>query len=923
MQVPADPSRWRRAADLIGRRAETALLDQLIATVRSGDSQALVVHGEPGVGKTALLDYLAVQARGYRVTRSSGVQSEMELPFAGLHQLWAPLLDRLDDLPEPQAGALRTAFGIDAGPAPDRFLVGLAGLSLLSICAQDQPLLCLVDDYQWLDGASAQVLAFVARRLGTESVGLIVSTRSVSAELKDRPELVVGGLAPVEAGALLDSVLTAPVDTRVREQLIAETQGNPLALLELPRGFTPAQLAGGFGLPGAGALTGKIEESFARRAAAAPEAARWLLLIAATDPSGDTALVWRAATTLDITTDAATPAVATGLVELDTRVRFHHPLARSAVYRSATLQQQQRVHQALAQATDGNLDPDRRAWHRAQAAPGPDEDIATELEHSADRARARGGLPAAAAFLLRAATLTLDPARRATRALAAAQTHLQAGSFGAADDLLAMAGTGPLTDLQHAQTDLIRAHLAFATNRGSDAPPLLLRAAKHLQASNPQLSRITYLDALSAAIFAGRLATPGGGVLAVARAAGTAPPAPSPGVPDLLLDGTAATFNGGYAAGLPTLRRALHEVGTGMPTEEELRWLWLASTTALRIWDDERWDVLSARYLELARHVGALGDLPLALTSRAFLLLFCGDLDAAAPMADEAQAIKESVGTALAPYIALGVAAFRGSEQAADLYDTMVQGVTERGEGVGIAIAGWAKALLCNSLCRYGDALAVAQLATAYVDDPGTQIWPLVELIEAAVRTGETDAAVTAFDRYAELTSASGSDWALGLQARCQALLSTGEHAEDLYKEAIERLDRTRMRVDQARARLLYGEWLRRERRHNEAREQLRTAHTQFDTMGMTAFAARTTRELRAAGGAVRKRVDASRYDDLTPQEVQIARMARDGLSNPEIAGRLFISPHTVQYHLRKVFTKLDVTSRTQLELVLRQGPGA
>lgn len=923
MRLPVDLSRWRRAAELVGRRAECSFLDRLIATVRSGNSQALVVHGEPGVGKTALLEYLAVQALGYRLVRSGGVQSEMELPFAGLHQLCVPLLERLDDLPEPQAGALRTAFGLESGPPPDRFLVGLATLSLLSVTAEDQPLLCLVDDYQWLDGASAQVIAFVARRLDAESVALVVATRSLSEELAGLPELQVSGLPVADAGALLDTVLTGPVDAAVRDQLVSETRGNPLALLELPREFTAAQLAGGFGLPAAGPLSGRIEESFARRAAGLDESAGQLLLVAAADPSGDAALVWRAATTLGIDSSAANPAVETGLLELGARVRFRHPLARSAIYHSATLQQRQQVHDALARATDPQVDPDRRAWHQAQAAAGPDEHIAAELERSAGRARARGGLPAAAAFLLRAATLTLDPGHRATRALAAAETHLQAGSYDAAYDLLTMAEAGPLTDHQRAHTDLIRAHLAFVTNRGKDAPPLLLRAAKHLQPIDPQLSRTTYLDALSAAIFAGRLATPGGDIVAVAQAAGTAPRASAPRVPDLLLAGTAANLNDGYAASLPTLREALRQVDASKPAEEELRWLWLACTSALRVWDDERWDVLSARHLKLAREVGALSELPLALTSRAYLLLFQGKLDAAEAMADEEQAIKESAGTALAPYIALGVAAFRGGEdRMSELHGAMVPGVTQRGEGVGITFAEWARALLYNSLRRYSDALCAAQRATEYLPDLGSAIWPLVELVEAAVRSDEQDAAVDAYDRLAEMTAASGTDWALGLQLRSQALLSNDDVAENLFRESIERLDRTMLRVDLARAHLLYGEWLRRERRHNQAREQLRTAHTMFETMGLTAFTERTAHELRAAGGAASKRVDASRYDDLTAQEAQIARMARDGLSNPEIAGRLFISTHTVQYHLRKVYTKLGVTSRKQLELVLRPSHG-
>jgi DNA-binding CsgD family transcriptional regulator/tetratricopeptide (TPR) repeat protein len=924
VRVPADLSRWRRAAELIGRRAECVLLDQIIGAVRSGQSQALVVHGEPGVGKTALLDYLAVQALGYRVVRSGGVQSEMELPFAGLHQLCVPLLDRLDDLPEPQAGALRTIFGLSSGTTPDRFLVGLAVLNLLSEAAQERPLLCLVDDYQWLDAASAQVLAFVARRLDAESVGLVMATRLIGRELEGLPELVVDGLAEAEAGALLDTVLSGPVDARVREQLIAETRGNPLALLELPRGLTAAQLAGGFGLPGAGPLTSRIEENFADRVGLLPERTRWLLLIAASDPSGDSALLWRAADRLGIDADAATPAIDAGLLELGARVRFRHPLARSAVYRSSSLQERRRIHGALAEVTDPRMDPDRRAWHRAQAVAGPDVEVAEELEQSAGRARARGGLAAAASFLSRAATLTLDPALRAGRALSAAETHLQSGSYDAVVDLLMMAQAGPLTDFQNAQADLVRAQLAFVTSRGSDAAPLLLRAAQRLEPIDPELSRATYLDALSAAIFAGRLASPGGNVAEVARAAGSAPPRPANGVPDLLLDGLAASFNSGFTTALPTLRAALREVSVEPPSEDELRWLWLACTAALRVWDDERWDVLSARHVELARRVGALSDLPLALTSRAYLLLFRGDLEGAVAMADEVQAIKESAGTAMAPYIALGLAALRGAEdRLAQLFEETAASVTQRGEGVGITFAEWSRALLYNGLRRYDDALAAAERATDFPLDPSSLIWPLTELIEAAVRVEKRDVAVAAYETFAAMAGHSATDWALGLLARSKALLSEGREAEDLYRESIQRLGRTQLRVDLARARLLFGEWLRRERRHREAREELRAACSMFETMGVDAFAERTSHELRAAGGTARQRVDASRYDDLTPQEVQIARMARDGLSNPEIAGRLFISPHTVQYHLRKVYTKLGVTSRKQLETVLGQSPTA
>ncbi|GAA0907118.1 LuxR family transcriptional regulator [Pseudonocardia zijingensis] len=902
------------------------MLDQLIGAVRAGESRPLVVHGEPGVGKTALLDYVGVQALGYHVLRGSGVQSEMELPFAGLHQLCAPLLAGLDMLPQPQREALRTAFGMSAGITPDRFLVGLAVLGLLSDAAQERPLMCLVDDYQWLDRTSAQVLAFVARRLGTEAVGLIVATRVVDGDLGGLPALEVGGLRPADAGALLDTVLVRPVDAQVRDRIIAETRGNPLALLELPRGLTPAELAGGFGLPGAVTLSSSIEGSFAREVGALPDPSRRLLLVAAADPSGDPALVWRAAALLGIGPDAGVPAAEAGLVELGVRIRFRHPLTRSAVYRSASPEERRQIHRALAEATDSQSDPDRRAWHRAQAVSGTDEEVAAELEHSANRARARGGLAAAAAFLLRTATLTLDPAKRAARALAAAETHIHAGALDTAHDLLAMADTEPLDDRQRAQADMIRAQLAFVTNRGSDAPPLLLKAATRLGPVDPGLSRATHLDAVCAAIFAGRLAGEGAGVLEIARAARAAPP-PSDDetrVPDLLLDGTLASYTHGYAAGLPSLRAALAGFGTGMSAEEELHWLFLATTTTLRLWDDGRWDTLSARHVQLARELGSLTELPLALTTRGYMLLFAGDLDGATALAGEAQAIGDATGATLAPYGALGVAAFRGDAAAvSDLHEAALRDVTRRGEGVGITFAEWARALLGNGLGHYDDALSAAQRGTAYAPDPGSLIFPAVELFEAAARTDQVGAASEVFDRFTEMTTASGTDWALGLQARSQALLTVGDAADGLYRDAIAHLGRTRLRAELARTHLLYGEWLRRMRRHNAAREQLRTAHTMLESMGMTAFAERANRELRAAGGAVRKRTDASRYDELTAQETQIARMARDGLSNPEIASRLFISAHTVQYHLRKVFTKLGVTSRSQLDRALPDSRGA
>jgi DNA-binding CsgD family transcriptional regulator len=903
--------------ELIGRDNERDTLDRLVASIRAGESRALVVSGEAGVGKSALLDYLAGNASGCRVVRTVGYQSEMELAFAALHQLCAPLLEGLTRLPAPQRDALRIAFGLGPGPTPDRFLVGLAVLNLLSDAAEPQPLICVVDDEQWLDRPSAQVLGFVARRLVAESVGMVFAARVPSSDIAGLSDLTVEGLPEADARALLDSALTGPLDTRVRDQILAETHGNPLALLELPRGLTPQQLAGGFGLPGAMRLWG-VEESFRRRFDDLPVETRRLLLIAASEPVGDQALVWRAAAKLGVGAEAAAPATEAGLVAFGTRVRFRHPLVRSTVYGSAVAKERQKVHAALADVTDPQLDPDRRAWHRAHAVPGPDEAVAAELERSADRAQARGGVAAGAAFLERATLLTIDPIRRTDRALGAAGANLQAGAFETVRQLLSIAEAGAITDLQQARIDLIAADLAFVTNRGSDAPSLLLKAAKRLEPIDPEVSRATYLQAFSAAVLTGRLAL-GGGALEVARAVEAAPPPRhATRTPDLLLEGLAAHYDRGYEAGLPTLRRALDDFGIDMSADEQLRCHWVAGIVAPHLWDHDRWYLLSDRHVQLARGVGALSELPLALTMRAFTMLFAGDLTGAAALVGEFQIAMDATGGHLAPYAELGLAALGGRQtEATALIDATIKEVNLRGEGIGIAVAEWANAVLNNGLGSYEKAVQAAQRAAAHSVEMVIPTWAAVELVEAAVRIGDDDVAADALGRLAERTTPSGTEWALGVEARSRALLSEGDTAERLYLESIERLGRTRVRVDLARAHLLYGEWLRRERRRIDARGQLRIAHEMLDAMGLQAFAERTRRELQATGETARRRTIATGDEELTAQEAQIARMARDGLSNPEIGVRMFISARTVQYHLRKVFAKLGIESRSQLDRVL------
>ena len=720
MQVAADFTVRGCAMELIDRDAERDTLDRFVAAVRAGQSQALVLCGEAGVGKTALLDYLAANASGCRIARTTGCQSEMELAFAALHQLCAPMLGSLQRLPAPQRDSVRIAFGMSSGPAPDRFLVGLGVLSLLSEVAEQQPLVCLIDDEQWLDRASAQVLGFVARRLVAESVGMVFAARTPSSDLAGLGELRVEGLQEADARALLDSALTGPLDTRVRDQILAETHGNPLALLELPRGLTTQQLAGGFGLPGAVRLSGGINESFRQRMRVLPEPTRRLLVIAAAEPVGDPVLVWGAAARLGIGLEAAEPAVEAGLAEFGTRVRFRHPLVRSVVYGSALPRERQEVHAALAEVTDPQLDPERRAWHRAHAAPEPDEDVAAELERCADMAQARGGVAAAAAFLERATMLTLDPTRRTERALGAAGANLQAGAFDEVRQLLSIAEAGAITDLQQARIDLIGADLAFVTNRGSDAPSLLLKAASRLEPIDVDLSRATYLQAFSAAILAGHLAL-GGGVHEVARAAGAAPPPPhATRAPDLLLEGLAAHFDQGYEAGLPVLRRALDVFGIDMSVDEQLRSHWIAGVVAPHLWDDDRWELLSGQHIQLARGVGALSELPLALSLRAVTLLFAGDLTGAALLIGEHQVVIDATGSHISNPAELGLAALRGRQaEAAGLIDATIREANLRGEGIGIVLADWASAVLNNGLGSYDEAMQAAQRAAAQLGRNG------------------------------------------------------------------------------------------------------------------------------------------------------------------------------------------------------------
>ena len=925
MEVPAGFPARERAAGLTGRRAECGVLDRLVEAVQAGESRALVAVGEPGVGKTVLLEYLAGRASGCQVARAAGVQSEMELAFAGLHQLCAPMLGRAGQLPVPQRDALRIAFGLAAGPPPDRFLVGLAVLSLLSEVAGEQPLICLIDDEQWLDQASAQALGFVARRLAADPVGLVFAAREPGAALAGLPELEVEGLREDDARALLDSALAGPIDDRVRDRIVAETQGNPLALLELPRGLTPAELAGGFGLPGAVPLPERIEESFRRQLEALPAQSRRLLLLAAAEPYGDLPLVWRAAGRLGIPVAAAAPAVDAGLVEFGARVRFRHPLLRSASYRAASVADRRAVH---ARAGRGHRPGDRAG--AAGLAPGPGRGRAGRGGRGGAgavrgpgagprRAGRGGGVPGA----LGAADRRSGPPRRAHAgrgAGPAAGRRVRTGAGAARGS----AEAGPLDELQSARVDLLRGEIVFASGQGSDASSLLLKAAKRLEPLNVGLARETYLTAWIAALFAARLAG-SGDLPEVSRAARALPPAAEPRPVDLVLAGLALLVADGPAAAAPTLRQAVSVfTGAGLTVEDGLRWGWMAQGAASALWDSDAWHVMLVRQLQLARDAGALERLPLLLASLGTEVVWSGDFAAGAALVAEADAVCEATGSRSFPFTAMMLASLRGNQaEAAALIEATLAEAAAAGQGIAVAYANWVAAILANSLGRYTDALAAARQASEDTSALYISMWALPELIEAAARTGDTGIAGDALTRLAQFTQAGGTDFGLGVEARCRALLSDGEAAESLYREAIDRLGRTRLRPELARAHLLYGEWLRREHRHSDAREQLRTAHGMLEAMGAEAFAERAQRELRATGETARKRTAVAMNEELTAQEAQIARLARDGLSNPEIGARLFVSVRTVQYHLGKVFTKLDISSRSQLDRVLPGEPAA
>lgn len=919
-----------REVPLRGREAERKTLDDLIAGVGPGSSQVLVLRGEAGAGKTALLDYLVERAREHHLVQIAGVESDMELAYAGLQQLCAPLLAHLDVLAEPQRHALEVAFGREVGAPPDRFLVGLAVLSLLAAAAAARPLVCVIDDAQWLDQVTVQTLAFVARRLLAEPVALVFAVRDSPELLQGLPELTVSGLSDADARELLESVMVGGMDPRVRDRIVAETRGLPLAILEVPRSISAAELSGGFWISGKRSSPAAVEKGFVRRIHALPEKTQLLLLVAAAEPIGDAGLFLGAAAQLGVSIDALAPAEADGLIVFGPQMRFRHPLIRSAAYRAADLADRRAAHRALADATDAMTDPDRRAWHAAQAAAGPDETIAADLERSAQRAQQRGGVAAAATFLERATALTADPGMRGTRALAAAQAKRDAADASAAHALLSIAETSDVSPLQQAQVARLRAQMDFVRSRSGEtgAPRVaetaaaLLDAARRLERVDDYSSRECYLESIAALIYAGRLADPvalqqvaEAALAALAHTAGDLRPV------DLLLKGMAQRITGGLRAGADTLRAALagmrHQADTDPPAVG--RWLRvpgfpiLQESAAHELWDEQTVRHLSTTAVNHARDAGALAGLPRALTYRAGVHLLSGEFAQAGQLLGEAASITEATaGRSPVRYHSVLLAAWRGdSATAGHLVDTAADDGTLRGEGRLHGLTRYASAVLNNGLARYDEAFAAARVACNHLD-LGFHGWCLYELVEAATRSGEDNAAKEAVARLEGSAGVSGTDWGLGVLASAQAMRAADDTADGLFTEAVERLSRTPIAVHLARTRLLYGEWLRRANRRTDARRELAAAHDAFDRMGAQGFAERARRELAATGEKVRRQQTRT-GGELTAQEAQIARLAAEGLTNQEIGAQLFISSHTVEWHLRKVFPKLGVTSRRQL----------
>ncbi|MEV5828620.1 AAA family ATPase [Spirillospora sp. NPDC052242] len=913
---------------LRGRRRELAELDALVERARAGRSDALVVCGEAGVGKTAILEHAAARmAADVRVERIVASESEMELAYAGLHQLCGPMMGAAERLPAPQREALEAAFGLRRASAPSPFLVGLAVLGLLTEAAGDRAMFCVVDDAQWLDDASARAVAFAARRLDVEGIVLVLVMRTVGEVFGGLRRLPVEGLGDDDARELLRLAAPGGLDERVRDQLIVEARGNPLALRELPRALSPAGLADGSAPSGSMPLESRIEQSLVAQLEPLPESARLLLLLAAADPTGDPELLWRASAVLGVGPDDFDATQDADALTVGTRVEFRHPLVRSAVYRAASPEDRRRVHAALADATGADRDPDRRAWHRARATPRPDEQVAADLERSAVRARRSGGAAAAGAFLERAAELTPEPDRRGQRLIAAAEAKHDAGAPAAALRLLDIAAELPLSALQEALIARLRARAGYALRRDGSGARLLLAAAQGLEGLDPVLARDTYIEALTAAVYGGRLGD-AEQVAEVANAILEATDGEESGrARDLILRGQALLAAKGQEAAIETLRRAQRAFLDEAPDALELHWMWFASRAAQDLWDARGLRALADRQVMLARADGVLTVLPIALSLLMVAQTVDGELDAAEASCDEIDAIKEVTGSPLPQYGRMFLSAYRGQAEETERLAAQIRlDAQARGEGYGLSAVNFAETLLYNGLGRFAEVVVSGRRELPYTHELSHAMRVLGELVEAAAHTGDTALAEQAFEQLAGVTRPVGTNWALAVLAMAKAQVRDGDEAEALYLEAIERFEREGIPIMIGRCRLLYGEELRRRRRHAEAREHLRTAHEVLLHVGLNGFADRAARELNAIGENTRVPAQGV-VAWLTDQELNVARLAREGLTNRDIGARLFISARTAEYHLSKVFGKLGIKGRAELKTALadldQAAPGA
>jgi DNA-binding CsgD family transcriptional regulator len=914
------PARTRTA--LLDREHERKVLDDLVTAVQEGLGRTVVLYGEAGMGKTRLLEHMVASAPNLRSVSIAGVEAERDLGFAGLHRLLRPFLGRRSRLPKPQRDALGSAFGLQLETPADRFLVGLACLTLLADIAAEEGLVCVIDDAQWMDEESLGVLAFVARRLSADRIALVFGLRdreAPSGSLAGLPAIPIGGLPDHAALELLSTRVGADIDTELAQRIVVETSGCPLALLELASELSDEQLRGGRTVSEPLPIGKRLEDHFLRQVEALDDAAQTFLLVAAAETSGDASLVRRVAADMGSDGLAEDAAVASGLLDTARGIKFRHPLVRSAIYGGAPLDLRRSVHNALAANIDPGVDPDRRAQHLAGAARGPDEALANELEEAAHRAGQRGGYSAESSFLLQAAQLTPDPQRQSARLLRAAVAALNAGLPHRGEALLEQARPGLTDPLLAAEAMRLDGRLRVPLAQPPTAPGLLLAAARAFVPLDRSRARETLLEAVDAALVSQHF-TVGTSLTEIAQVALATPAEGSSPqtVAGLLLDGAASLWGSSYGAAAPVLRQALGTLESDSVRPEDITSFFMLPTiVANELWDDEAYGRWVRRVEHIARDEGALLALQVSLLSLAKHATRAGRFAEAEAHYDDAVEITRAMGgfTDFYEWLKCDLYAWRGQEAETLQTAAILTGASNAiGSAVPVELAQVALATLALSSGRYADALeAVNPILDANAPRWACQVFSLG--VEAGIRAEDHAVADHCLAQLEERAPAAGTPWGLGQLARARALAQEADNAEEFFVEAVSYFEKTSVATDLAHTHLLYGEWLRRENRRQDARSELKVAYDKFSAMGAEGFARRAQIELEATGEKVRRR-SVETQSDLTAQEAQVARLAATGATNPEIAARLFISANTVDYHLRKVFRKLGITSRRQLSTV-------